>query len=63
MTKTISEKENLKNLKSSGKFTIICLIILIAGLWLGKIVNESDDAMQKCQETQSYDTCFWILNK
>lgn len=63
MTKTIFEKENLKNLKSSGKFTIKCLIILIAGLWLGKIVNESDDAMQKCQETQSYDTCFWILNK
>ena len=63
MTKTISEKENLKDLKSLGRFTIICLIILLGGLWAGKIINESDDAMQKCQETQSYGTCFWNINR
>ena len=63
MTKTISEKENPKNLKSLGRFTIICLIILLGGLWAGKIINESDNAMQKCQETQSYDTCFWNINR
>lgn len=63
MTKTISEKENLKNLKSSGRFTIIAIFVLLFGLWAAKVVNESDDAMQKCQETQSYDTCFWTLNR
>ena len=63
MTKTISEKENEKNLKSSGRFTIIAIFVLLFGLWAAKVVNESDDAMQKCQETQSYDTCFWTLNR
>ena len=61
--KTVSEKENLKNLKSSGRFSIIAIFVLLFGLWAAKVVNESDDAMQKCQETQSHDTCFWTLNR
>ena len=63
MTKTISEKENMKNLKSSGKFTIIAIAVMLLGFWAVTIVQNSDDAMQKCQETQSHDTCFWSLNR
>lgn len=60
--KTISEKENLKNLKRNGRFTIICIIVLLAGLWAGKFINE-DNSMQRCQETHSFDTCHWSLNR
>lgn len=63
MTKTISEKENLPNLKSNGRFTIICIIVLLAGLWAGKLINE-DNSQQICMENgHSFDTCHWSLNR
>ena len=61
--KTISEKENLVEPKKNGRFTIIAICILVLGLWAAKLINESDDAMQKCQETHSYDTCYWNINR
>lgn len=57
--KTISEKENLQNLKGAGKFFIITIgIILLIG-W----VLKPEDSMTKCQETHSFDVCFSSLNR
>lgn len=61
--KTISEKENLVELKRNGRLTIIAICVLLIGLWAAKLINETDDAMQKCQETHSYDTCYWNINR
>lgn len=44
------------------KFAIFGAGIIFACIVLG-IVSSSDDAMTKCQEKHSYDTCFQLLNR
>lgn len=61
--KTVSEKKYSKTVKNSGKFTIIAIIVMLLGFWAVITIQNDDTAMQKCQETQSHDTCFWSLNR
>ena len=61
--KTVSEKEYQKTVENNGKFTIIAIIVMLLGFWAVTAIQNNDDAMQKCQETQSFDTCHWSLNR
>ena len=42
---------------------LITIVIISMGIYICGIINDTSAAMQKCKETQSYDTCFWILNR
>lgn len=48
-------------MKSSIKISIIGIIILIISTWI--IVGmKNQQSMTKCEETQSFGTCFQMMN-
>lgn len=57
--KTISEKENLPELKRNGRFAILTIAFVLLVCWAMK----PEDSMTKCQETHSFDVCFNTLNR
>lgn len=42
---------------------IITIVVILMGIYICGIINDTSATMQKCQETQSHDTCFWNINR
>lgn len=43
--------------------TIIVLTIILSAYTIGAAAFGNDAAMEKCQQTHTYDTCFHQLNR
>ena len=59
MKKTVSENQIKKELHKNGAFFVGTILAILFICWAFK----PEDALTKCQETHSFDTCFSQLNR